>query len=80
MPTPLTMAERIRRWRECSGYSRREVARKIAISRPALAQWELGNTEPTHDNLRKFCSAIGISLEDFWGKTISAYAPLKAKA
>jgi transcriptional regulator with XRE-family HTH domain len=44
------------------------VARAIGVSRQAVRLWESGDTEPTHANVEKFASTIGVSLPVFWGE------------
>jgi transcriptional regulator with XRE-family HTH domain len=33
----------------------------------AVSQWACGQTEPSQRNLRVACTALGISLQVFWG-------------
>jgi len=67
MPTEITMADRLRRWREWAGMTQAAVARAVGVSTAAQTMWEQGRTEPTHNNLRKFCKVIGVSLSLFFG-------------
>jgi transcriptional regulator with XRE-family HTH domain len=62
------LSERIVRWRESrDGLTQAALAKKIGISPSAVAQWELGQTVPTTDNLAKIAKALGVSLAAFWG-------------
>ena len=64
----MKLSERINRWRESrSGLTKAELARKVGVSSAAVAQWESGDTEPTHDSVEAIAKAIGISLPEFWG-------------
>lgn len=65
MSADITMAIRLRHWREWAYLTRAQVARAIGISREAVMSWESGKSKPTHDNLELFCLAIGITLADF---------------
>jgi transcriptional regulator with XRE-family HTH domain len=61
--------ERITRWRESrEGLTKAELARSVGVSSAAVAQWESGDTEPTHDNVEAIAKAIGVSLSVFWGE------------
>jgi transcriptional regulator with XRE-family HTH domain len=63
------LSERITRWRESrDGLTQAALAQKIGISPSAVAQWELGETSPTTENLRKVADAVGVSLRVFWGR------------
>lgn len=71
--------DRIRRWRESrEGLTKAELARAVGVSSAAVAQWESGGTEPTHDNVEAIAAAIGISLSVFWGEPPAE--PKKRKA
>lgn len=48
--------------------SQADVARAVGVSRQAVRLWESGAAEPTHANVEKFASAIGVSLAVFWGE------------
>jgi len=63
------LSERINRWRESKeGLSQAALAKKIGISPSAVAQWELGQTTPTHDHVEKIAHAVGVSVQEFWGR------------
>lgn len=65
----ISIAERLRRWRESrEDLTQADVARAIGVSRQAVRLWESGDTEPTHANVEKFASTIGVSLPVFWGE------------
>jgi transcriptional regulator with XRE-family HTH domain len=57
------IGERIAKAREAKGLNPSELSREIGVSRAAVAQWEIGKTEPTARNLRKIASVVGVTLE-----------------
>jgi transcriptional regulator with XRE-family HTH domain len=61
------ISERITRWREDREMTKAELARQCDVSSAAVAQWESGDTEPTHDSVEAIAKALDISLSDFWG-------------
>lgn len=64
----VSIADRIRRWREWAGLTQAQLARAVEVSTAAETMWESGKTEPTHSNIAKICSKLGIEQSDFWGK------------
>jgi transcriptional regulator with XRE-family HTH domain len=75
----ISIAERIRRWRESrEDLTQAEVARAVGISRQGYRLWESGDAEPTHANVEKFATAIGVSLPVFWGEPPPAKRKTKA--
>jgi transcriptional regulator with XRE-family HTH domain len=62
------ISKRITRWRESrDGLTKSELARRVGVSSAAVAQWESGNTAPTHEHIEAIVKEVGISLADFWG-------------
>lgn len=59
---------RIRTWREYLGLSLRHVASMTGIDAGELCRMELGRRNPRHEDLALFCGAIGITLEEFYGR------------
>jgi DNA-binding XRE family transcriptional regulator len=57
------LGERIAQAREAANLNPSELSRELGISRAAVAQWEIGKTEPTTKNLRKIASVVGVTLE-----------------
>lgn len=45
-----------------------ELARRVDVSSAAVAQWEGGVTEPTHDNVEAIAKALDLTLSGFWGE------------
>lgn len=67
MSTPITLADRLRRWREWAGLTMSAVAGKVGVNKSAVTYWEQGRHAPTHSNVGKFCKSIGITKQQFWG-------------
>jgi transcriptional regulator with XRE-family HTH domain len=68
----MELGERIVRWRERHGFTQAALAERIGISPAAVAQWELGDTVPTTQNMKKIADAFDISLHEFWGRPPAA--------
>lgn len=63
----MKLHERITRWREFNGLTKAEFARRVGKSSACIAQWESGETEPTHESVDTIAEVFGISLSMFWG-------------
>ncbi|NPV72885.1 MAG: helix-turn-helix transcriptional regulator [Pelotomaculum sp.] len=59
-------ANRIKQLREQFGINRAELARKSGVSLSYLNEIERGIKSPTEITLRKICSALGITLSEFF--------------
>jgi DNA-binding XRE family transcriptional regulator len=53
----------IRAWREHLGLTQEEVARRMGVSRPALAQMEAKGTRPRVTTLKRIAAAMGVQWE-----------------
>lgn len=62
----MTIAERIKSWREWAGLTPIQLADECGVTPAAVYYWELGDTEPRHDNIDKIVRAVGVSLPVFW--------------
>ena len=58
----------IRPLREKSGMTQRKLAADIGVSPGAVAQWELGTTQPTADNLVALADAFGVPMDALFGR------------
>ena len=58
---------RIRVWREHRGLTVKNLADRIGVDQPHLAQIETGNREGTIDTLRKVAAALSLTLDDLVG-------------
>ncbi len=56
----------IREWREAAGISQHELARRLGISPPAVANWETLKANPTADKLPALKRALGCSVDDLY--------------
>ena len=74
MNNPLSqkqIGERITELRKMKGLSQEDLAKSIEISRPSLAQIELGNRSVNILELQKLSLVLGFSLDDFMSKEFS---------
>ncbi|SNY95534.1 LexA family protein [Halomonas sp. hl-4] len=60
------VGQRIVRARKEAGLTQQELATKLGLSRPAVAQWEKGRTSPSAENLRNVATATGKQLIYFF--------------
>lgn len=58
------LAEVLRGLREISGYSQKEIANTLGISRSTYAYYELAKTLPSIFTLHKISEIFGVSLEE----------------
>lgn len=56
-------AERLKKARENTGFTQREVAKKTGISQPILANLETGKREPSLENLGILADFYGVSTD-----------------
>ena len=61
-----TIASRLRQLREDAGLKKIGLAKKANISHSYLSEIESGTKEPSFKTLQKICSALGISLAEFF--------------
>lgn len=50
-----------------AGLSQRQLARTLGVSASAVAQWELGETKPTHDHVAAIAAATGAEVARIFG-------------
>ena len=60
--TGYNSAELIRIMREDAGMTQERLCRKTGISRPTLANWEVGRTSPSLDNFVLIARATGYEI------------------
>jgi len=56
-------SQRLKKARENTGFTQREVARDTGISQPSIAQYETGAREPDIETLGRLAEFYGISLD-----------------
>jgi transcriptional regulator with XRE-family HTH domain len=66
------IGQRITELRKMKGLSQEDLAKSVKISRPSLAQIELGNRSVDILELQKLSLVLGFSLDDFMSKDFSA--------
>ena len=74
------IGQRITELRKMKGLSQEDLAKSVKISRPSLAQIELGNRTVDVLEFQRFSMVLGFSLDDFVSKDFSANQDLEAKA
>jgi transcriptional regulator with XRE-family HTH domain len=73
------IGKRITELRKIKGLSQEDLAKSIKISRPSLAQIELGNRTLDVLEFQRLSMVLGFSLDDFVSKDFSANQDLEAK-
>lgn len=71
------IGQRISELRKMKGFSQEELAKSVKISRPSLAQIELGNRNLDILELQKLSFILGFSLDDFMSKQFSVSQELE---
>lgn len=73
------IGQRITDLRKMKGLSQEELAKKVKMSRPSLAQIELGNRSVDILELQKLSMVLGFSLDDFMSKDFTASQDVEGK-
>ncbi|MDZ4793992.1 MAG: DUF4065 domain-containing protein [Bacteroidota bacterium] len=74
------IGQRITELRKMKGLSQEDLAKSVKISRPSLAQIELGNRTVDVLEFQRLSMVLGFSLDDFVSKDFSANQDLEGKA
>jgi transcriptional regulator with XRE-family HTH domain len=74
------IGERITELRKMKGLSQEDLAKAIKISRPSLAQIELGNRSVDVLELQQLSMLLGFSLDDFMSKDFTVSKDVDGKA
>ncbi|NLI87989.1 MAG: DUF4065 domain-containing protein [Bacteroidales bacterium] len=77
--TQKQIGHRIAELRKMKGLSQEDLAKRIKISRPSLAQIELGNRSVDILELQKLSQVLGFSLDDFMSKDFSVSQEITVK-
>lgn len=60
----MDLGTRIATLRKAKGWTQKELAKRVRVSRPAVTQWESGHTENIRlDNLRLLANAFGLTVD-----------------
>jgi len=73
------IGQRITELRKVKGLSQEDLAKSVRISRPSLAQIELGNRTVDVLEFQRLSMVLGFSLDDFVSKDFSANPELEGK-
>ena len=71
----MNVSHRITELRETVGWSKNRLAKESGLSQAYISQLEAGQKEPTTSTLFKLCSALNISLVDFFTVNGSTMPP-----
>ncbi|MEJ7679200.1 MAG: type II toxin-antitoxin system antitoxin SocA domain-containing protein [Segetibacter sp.] len=74
------IGQRITELRKMKGLSQEDLAKSVKISRPSLAQIELGNRTVDVLELQRLSMVLGFSLDDFVSKDFSVSQDVEVKA
>ncbi|NCA86436.1 MAG: DUF4065 domain-containing protein [Clostridia bacterium] len=74
------IGERIAKLRNMRGWSQQDLAKCVKISRPSLAQIEMGNRGIDILELQKFSLVMGFSIDDFMSKEFAISQNIESKA
>jgi transcriptional regulator with XRE-family HTH domain len=77
--TQIQIGQRISELRKIKGLSQEDLAKNVAISRPSLAQIELGNRSVDILELQKLSLVLGFSLDDFMSKNFNINQEIEGK-
>jgi len=74
----LNKADQIREAREQAGMTQEALAEKLDVSRQAVSKWELGNAEPSLENLNALSQVLGVEFagEEPPAQTKNPWRPL----
>ena len=73
------IGQRITELRKMKGLSQEDLAKSVKISRPSLAQIELGNRSVNILELQRLSMVLGFSLDDFMSKNFSVSQVIEGK-
>lgn len=59
----MSLGERIKEQRKCSGLSQEKVAGLVGVSRQAVTKWETGQSAPSTENLFKLAEIFGTTVD-----------------
>ena len=49
-----------------------ELARALGLTQPSIANWESGKTSPSIERLPDIAKALGVTMEDLYGRKRAA--------
>lgn len=67
----MTIAERIRLYRQQKGFSQAELAEKSSVNNKSLSRYELGSSIPPADALKNIADALGVSADTLLSDDVS---------
>lgn len=67
MNVPIELKDAIRQARIACNLTQKELAARLNVSTSAVAQWEVGNNNPSLDKIIDICTVLGISASSVFG-------------
>jgi transcriptional regulator with XRE-family HTH domain len=71
----MNVGERLRSLRKAKGLTTTEIAKKVNVSQSYISRFENNRAVPDVDMLEKICSALSISLSDFFAEEEPELSP-----
>lgn len=68
MDSGVKVSRRLVSLRESKGHSQYKLAKLSGVPQPMIKRYEDGENQPTIDNLKKLCLALGITLSEFFAE------------
>lgn len=70
-----SLRENLRYYRTRAGYSQRQVAEYLGLSRPAYTYYETGKSTPSAADLARLAGLYAIRMEDFFAPPAGGHSP-----
>lgn len=66
------VGDNIRKYREISNLSQKQLASKLGISNSRVSNWEQGSNNPPADMIADICEALNVSASELLGVKLAA--------
>ena len=60
----MKLGEKILKYRKNKGLSQEELGEKVDVTRQTISNWELGETQPNPEQLKKLSKELGVSIDE----------------
>lgn len=71
------IASILKKIREHSGYTQKDVAKLINKAQQTIASWEIGQSQPDANTLFELCKIYGVSVDEAFGFKTQKLSPLE---
>lgn len=71
----MNISSEITKLRESVGWSKNKLAKESGLSQAYISQLEAGQKQPTIDSLGRICSALGLTLSEFFSEGNKLLSP-----